>query len=88
MPAFRFPHDSLRWTFAPRKPRHPFMRIVFGLLGLALLALLLVLGLLIGAAMVAAGLLLKVWRQRGKPLAADKRVVEGEYRVVAKPLLR
>lgn len=88
MPAFHFHRDSLRWAFAPRKPRHPLLRIAFGLIGLALLVVLLVLGLFVGAAMVAAGLLLKLWRQRGKPIAADKNVVEGEYRVVGKPLLR
>ena len=88
MTAFHFHHDSLRWAFAPRKPRHPLLRIAFGLIGLALLVVLLVLGLFVGAAMVAAGLALKLWRQRGKPIAADKNVVEGEYRVVGKPLLR
>lgn len=88
MSAFHFHHDSLRWAFAPRKPRHPLLRIAFGLVGLALLMVLLVLGLFVGAAMVVAGLALKFWRQRGKPIAADKRVVEGEYRVVGKPLLR
>jgi len=88
MTAFRFHRDSLRWAFAPRKPRHPLLRIAFALIGLALLAVLLVLGLFVGAAMVAAGLLIKLFRQRGKPIAADKKVVEGEYRVVGKPLLR
>ncbi len=88
MPASQFHRDSLRWAFAPRKPRHPLLRIAFGLVGLALLVVLLVLGLFVGAAMVAAGLLLKFWRQRGKPIAAEKNVVEGEYRVVGKPLLR
>ena len=88
MTAFRFHRDSIRWAFAPRKPRHPLLRIAFGVVGLALLVVLLVLGLFVGAAMVAAGLLIKLWRQRGKPIAADKKVVEGEYRVVGKPLLR
>jgi hypothetical protein len=88
MTAFRFRRDSLHWAFSPRKPRHPLLRIAFGLIGLALLVVLLVLGLFVGAAMVAAGLLLKVWRRRGKPIAGDQRVVEGEYRVVGKPLLR
>ncbi|TWI06263.1 hypothetical protein IP90_00528 [Luteimonas cucumeris] len=88
MPAFHFHRDSLRWAFSPRKPRHPLLRIAFGLVGLALLVVLLVFGLFVGAAMVAAGLLLRVFRQRGKVVAADRNVVEGEYRVVGKPLLR
>ena len=56
-----------------------------------LLALLLVVGVFVGAAMLAGGLLVRLLRQRGKPVAADKRVVDGEYRVVPKtgqPLLR
>ncbi len=88
MTAFRFHRDSIRWAFAPRKPRHPLLRVAFGLIGLALLAVLLVFGVFVGAAMLGAGLLIKLWRQRGKPVAADKKVVEGEYRVVGKPLLR
>lgn len=83
--------DTLRAMFAPRKPRHPLLRVAFGLLGLALLSVLLVLGLVVGAAMVVGGLLLRLWRMRGKPIATtvtrDRRVVEGEFRVVGKSAL-
>lgn len=83
--------DALRGFFAPRKPRHPLSRIAFGLLGLALLSVLLVVGLLVGAAMVVGGLLLRLLRMRGKPIAAgasrDRRVVDGEFRVVGKSAL-
>lgn len=83
--------DALRGLFAPRKPRHPLLRVAFGLLGLALLSVLLVVGLLVGAIMVACGLLLRLWRMRGKPVAVgasrDRRVVDGEFRVVGKSAL-
>ncbi len=85
----RFP-AGLSAAFAPRKPRHPMARLLLGLVGLALLAVLLVFGLVVGAAMLAGGLLLRLLRQRGKPMAA-RRVVDAEYRVVPKagePLLR
>jgi len=83
----------VRSAFQPRKPRNALLRVVFGLLGLGLLAVLLVLGLFVGAAMLAAGLLVRLWRARGKPVLgdaarhADARVVDGEYRVVRKPVL-
>lgn len=96
MSASMFKHFHPRFAsfgaaaFAPRKPRNPLLRVVFGVLGLALLALLLVVGLFVGAAMLVGGALLRLLRQRGKPVA-DKRVVDGEYRVMPKtgqPLLR
>ena len=34
--------------------------------------------------MIAAGIVYKLWKQRGKPVARDARVVDGEYRVVGK----
>jgi len=86
----------LRWrgagftaVFAPRKPRHPLVRLLFGLAGIALLAVLLVFGVVIGAAMLAAGLAMRLLGRR--PAAAaqgDGTVLDGDYRVVDKPLLR
>jgi hypothetical protein len=88
--AFRFDQFNTRMRnafSAPRKPRHRALRLVFGLIGLALLAVLVMFGLFVGAAMVAAGLLFKLWKQRGKPAlnrsaARDARVLDGEFRVV------
>lgn len=87
---FRFEqvHARMRNAFsAPRKPRHRALRVVLGLVGLALLAVLVMFGLFVGAAMIAAGLLVKLWKQRGKPAlnarrARDERVLDGEFRVV------
>lgn len=74
--------------FAPRKPRHRALRILLAMLGVAVLAGLLVVGLVVGAAMLAVGLLSRLWRRRGKPIAAaPTRTLEGEYRVVRKPML-
>lgn len=87
--AFRFDSTRLHAMFAPRKPRHPLMRVLAGLVGVALLALLVVAGLFVGAAMLAAGLLLRLWKQRGKPLARERQadVVDAEYRVLDKGAL-
>jgi hypothetical protein len=71
--AFGFDSTRLHALFAPRKPRHPLLRGLAGLLGLALLALLL-----------AAGLLLRLWRRRARPLARARRrdAMDAEYRVI------
>ncbi|MGY1424054.1 hypothetical protein [Lysobacter sp. A289] len=93
---FRFNNDFLqsrvRAAFQPRKPRNPFLRFLMGALGLGLLALLVVVGAVIGSAMLAAGLVYRLFRGRSQPLPHrrrapgqhDPRVVEGEYRVVDK----
>lgn len=81
----RFSTAGVSALFAPRKPRHPLLRLLLGLVGVALLAVLLVVGLVVGAAMLTGGLLWRLWRQRGKPVATDERVVDAEYRVVSKP---
>lgn len=88
--AFRFDQFNTRMRnafSAPRKPRHRALRVVFGLIGLTVLALLVMFGLFVGAAMIAAGVLFKLWKQRGKPAlngnaARDARVLDGEFRVV------
>lgn len=81
----RFSTAGVSALFAPRKPRHPLLRLLLGLVGVALLAVLLVVGLVVGAAMLTGGLLWRLLRQRGKPVATDERVVDAEYRVVSKP---
>lgn len=86
--SFRFDSSRLRSAFAPRKPRHPLLRVAFGLVGLGLLCLLIFFSVFVGAAMLAAGLVYKLVSQRGKPVAMrNAGVVEGEYRVVSKPAL-
>ncbi len=87
IPAFRFGRRQLGDFFAPRKPRHRVLRVVLALFGIAILAMLLVLGLVIGAAMLTAGLLHRLWGQRGKPIAKQTQAIDGEYRVLRKPML-
>jgi hypothetical protein len=74
--------------FAPRRPRAPLLRLVMGLLGLALLAVLLVFGLLIGAVMLGIGLAWRSWRRRSHGVAAvSPSSIDGEYRIVRKRTL-
>lgn len=67
---------------APRRRRHPLARIAIGLLGIAVLALLVFFSVFVGAAMLGIGLAYRGWARRRQPQARDARVVEGEYRVV------
>ena len=94
MTAYRTRFDSsffkarlLRSAFAPRKPRRPLVRLALGLVGLGLLLLLVFFSVFVGIAMLAAGVVYRLWKQRGKPLARDPRVVEGQYRIVGKAAL-
>ncbi len=77
-----------REFFAPRKPRHRALRILLALFGIAVLAALLVVAVVVGAAMLGVNLLARLWRRRAKPIATTPaRTLEGEYRVVRKPAL-
>ncbi|MBF6025575.1 hypothetical protein [Lysobacter niastensis] len=83
--SFRFDHLRFLNGFEPRKPRHRLVRFALGLVGLSLLAVLVMFSVVLGAAMIAAGLVWKMWKRRRQPIARDPRVVEGEYRVVRTP---
>lgn len=86
----RYRASGVSAVFSPRKPRHPLLRLAFGLLGLALLAVLLVFGVVVGAAMLTAGLAMRLLRRREQPDAGRQRrgALDGEFRIVDKPLLR
>ena len=78
--AFRFDTSRLHAAFAPRKPRNPLLRLLAGLLGV-----------FVGTAMLLAGLGMRLARNRNRPAARPRGVVEGEYRIVGKsglPLAR
>ena len=77
----RFDASGVRAMFAPRKPRHPLLRIALGLLGVAMLAVLLVVGLFVGAAMILFGITRRLL-VRSPTARPDARIVEAEYRVV------
>lgn len=81
----------LRAVLEPRKPRHRLLRVVLGLVGVVVLAALLVVGVVAGAAMIIGGL---AWRlvqrptQPARPIAPQgRRVFDGDYRVVGRPLI-
>lgn len=86
----RYRSTGFSAMFTPRKPRHPLLRFLFGVTGIALLAVLLVCGVVVGAAMLAAGLAMRLLGgNRSRPgNAARGTVLDGDYRVVDKPLLR
>jgi hypothetical protein len=87
---FRFDARRLHAAFAPRKPRHPLARLAIGLLGIGVLALLVFFSVFVGVAMLAVGLVYRLMRQRGRPIAGparNARVVDGEFRVVGKTAL-
>jgi hypothetical protein len=77
--------------FSPRRPRHPLVRVLVGLLGAAVLALLVVFGLFVGLAMLALTAGWKLWRMVAAPPrpypidAGSSSAIEGEYAVVRKP---
>jgi hypothetical protein len=87
--AFRFDSRRLHAAFSPRKPRHPLARVAIGLLGIGVLALLVFFSVFVGIAMLTVGLVYRLVRQRGKPVVGGRgtRVVEGQYRIVAKTAL-
>lgn len=73
---------------APRRPRHPLLRLALGLLGVVLLLALVVVGVFVGIAMLAGGMLWRLWAQRGKPVAAARgNSIDGDYHVVGKAQL-
>jgi len=91
---FRFDrHAFFRAAQMPsRHRRHPLLRLVMGLLGLALLLVLVAASVFVGAAMLAIGLCSRLLRPRTATAAARAtapgatrsrgRVVEGEYTIV------
>ena len=82
---FGFDTSRLNAVLEPRKPRHPLLRLLAGIVGLVVLGAMLVVGLFVGTAMLLAGLTLRLVRRRSRPAPGARDVVEGEYRIVGKP---
>ena len=79
---FRFDRHAFRDARnASHRRRHPLLRIAAGLLGLAVLAVMV----FVGAAMLAVGLVYRLVKRRSEPAPRATRVVEGEFHVVGKP---
>ncbi|HRN61019.1 MAG TPA: hypothetical protein PK743_02185 [Luteimonas sp.] len=88
----RFDASGMRGMFTPRKPRSPLLRVLLGVVGIAILAVLLVVGLFVGAAMISFGLLRSALRPRKADVPKRADVIDAEYRVVpnkpGQPVLR
>jgi hypothetical protein len=95
MSALHFRFDRHAFYRAAQMPsrhrRHPLLRLLMGLLGLALLLVLVAASVFVGAAMLAIGLCSRLLRPRSVATArapaprtarAQGRVVEGEYTIV------
>jgi hypothetical protein len=87
--SFRFNRQAFDRFATPRRPRHPLLRIALGLVGVGLLLALLFVSVFVGIAMLAAGMLFRQWKQRGKPVARAARAnsIDGDFRVVGKAQL-
>lgn len=88
IPGLSFGRRLFRDAVSPRKPRRRVLRVLFTLIGVALLAVLLVFGLLIGAGMLAFAVVSRLLHRRRA--AADvrrDRTLDGQYRVLRKPAL-
>ena len=71
------------FSYRPGKPRNPLLKVLLGVLGVALLAVLVVFGLVIGLGMLLFAAVRRVIRQRSVPApVASPDVIEGEYAVV------
>lgn len=86
---FRFNQHMFDRFTAPRRPRHRWLRVVLGIAGVGLLLALLFVSVFVGIFMLAAGMLWRLWKQRGKPVARPTRAnsIDGTFRVVGKPQL-
>jgi len=82
-----FQFGNVRTLFEPRKPRHPLVRLAAGLVGLAILAVLIFFSVFVGAAMILVGITWKLMSRSRRPAAAPRGVVDGEYRVVRRNAL-
>jgi len=74
------------FSYCPSKPRSPLMRLLFGMLGLLLLAFLLVFGIFIGAAMLLFAAARRLLRSRTSASATSQPsdVIDAEYQVIEK----
>lgn len=83
----RFRSVFLRFHRAPRKPRHPLLRVLLGSLGLGVLLLMIAFGVLIGLAMLGAGAALRLWALKRNAPPRVHEAIDGNFRVVQKPAL-
>ena len=87
--SFRFQQHLFERITTPRRPRHRWLRVLLGIAGVTLLLALLFVSVFIGIAMLAIGMLWRLWKQRGKAVARPARSdsIDADFRVVGKPQL-
>ena len=74
------------YRMRPCKPRNPLLRVACGLIGVALLAVLVVFGLFVGLAMLMFAAVRRMFRPAPSAATApQERIIEGEYAVVGRP---
>lgn len=78
MPPMTFRFQRL-FSYCPSKPRNPLLRILVGMLGLALLVLLVGFGLVIGLGMLLFAAVRRLMRPTAAPSRAEEGVIEGEF---------
>lgn len=74
------------FSYRPHKPRNPWLKLLLGIVGVALLIVLVGVGLVVGLAMLLFAAARRLLRPRAvtAPVASPD-VIEGEFAVVAKP---
>jgi membrane protein implicated in regulation of membrane protease activity len=74
------------YRMRPCKPRNPLLRVACGLIGVALLAVLVVFGLFVGLGMLMFAAVRRMFRPAATPATEPReRIIEGEYAVVGRP---
>jgi hypothetical protein len=73
------------YRMRPCKPRNPLLRVACGLIGVALLAVLVVFGLFVGLGMLMFAAVRRMFRPAVPAVAPQERIIEGEYAVVGRP---
>lgn len=76
------------FSYCPSKPRNPLLRILVGMLGLALLVLLVAFGLVIGLGMLMFAAVRRLMRPKAAASRAGDGAIEGEFVHVEKSQAR
>lgn len=80
--------SALRALLEPRKPRHRALRVLLGVIGVSLLAVLVVVGIAVGTLMLTGAFAYRLLRGGARrDRVGATRVIDGEYRAVARPAL-
>ena len=72
------------FTYCPGKPRNPLLRLLIGMLGLALLVVLVVVGLFVGLCMLLFAAVRRLMRSGQASAIKPENVLDGEYTVIQK----